>query len=171
LIFDEISIAPGITKEDHLPLLEAHRRNSSWNSSLMSFGIVYTKKEYMDAVKVGMSHLRHGENHQKKFGENDTKSKFYDRERINKDYAEHKVFLRGFIALPRLRQWLEEDIRTGQKFLFRESHDRLASSTELFYDLIFVAVISKLTYSLAHDPSHWLSFIVLYYTLRYGVFG
>jgi len=48
---------------------------------------------------------------------------------------------------------------------YREKSERKASWTELFYDLIFVAVISKLTHVLARHPEGWLEFLIFYTAL------
>jgi low temperature requirement protein LtrA len=46
--------------------------------------------------------------------------------------------------------------------LAREREERKTSWLELFYDLIFVALVSQLTHALADDPSHLLRFSTLY---------
>eukprot|EP01124_Arcella_intermedia_P026492 TRINITY_DN498_c0_g1_i1.p1 TRINITY_DN498_c0_g1~~TRINITY_DN498_c0_g1_i1.p1 ORF type:complete len:865 (+),score=159.22 TRINITY_DN498_c0_g1_i1:1693-4287(+) len=80
----------------------------------------------------------------------------FESENIKKEY------LRGLFVLPRLHQWVEYDENCKEPILWLDGRERTASSTELFYDLIFVTVISKLTHLLASHHEHWFSFVVLY---------
>jgi len=58
-------------------------------------------------------------------------------------------------------QWWGTDERSGKRVLFREpgSENRTATTQELFYDLVFVAVIAKLVHLFAADHTKWLEFL------------
>lgn len=67
-----------------------------------------------------------------------------------------------FAVLPRLRQKFIKDPETGERILAREREERKTSWLELFYDLIFVALVSQLTHALAGNPAELLRFSTLY---------
>eukprot|EP01130_Rhizamoeba_saxonica_P007784 TRINITY_DN3153_c0_g1_i2.p1 TRINITY_DN3153_c0_g1~~TRINITY_DN3153_c0_g1_i2.p1 ORF type:complete len:505 (+),score=82.34 TRINITY_DN3153_c0_g1_i2:563-2077(+) len=98
----------------------------------------------------------------KKFGEGK------HRLEIDEEDARKKTYLKGIIALPRLRQWWAEDPETGELILKRQDEERSATWTELFYDLIFVATISKLAHHLGLHPETVFNFC-LFYTAIFNV--
>lgn len=76
-----------------------------------------------------------------------------------------KIVLTGTCArlvLPRLRQKFIQDPTTGEVVLAREAEERKASWMELFYDLIFVALVSQLTHALSGGPVDLIRFSTLY---------
>jgi len=71
------------------------------------------------------------------------------------------------IELP-CRQWWSRDEKSGKRILVREpgADMRTATSQELFYDLVFVAVIAKLVHLFAANNPRWFFKISSHSKLR-----
>lgn len=74
---------------------------------------------------------------------------------------DRRQLCRGLIVIPHIRQWWARDDK-GKKLLIKEAEydERGASTLELFYDLIFVALISSMVHALAYDITLVYSFII-----------